>query len=70
MDEHLEQTEQLDESEMIDKLLEYGYVIPRWCTMAVIEHCDGVGGCWGISGGYVKQEGEDYCKACEYYNGD
>lgn len=27
----------------------------------------GIGGCWGISGGDVLKQGEDYCKKCEYH---
>lgn len=43
------------------------YLIPSWCMMHPDEHDDGMGGCWGISYGYVKKEGESYCSNCEYY---
>lgn len=43
------------------------YVVPNWCKMPSGYHNDGIGGCWGISYGYIADEGEDYCKTCEYY---
>jgi len=44
------------------------YCIPfKWCNMSPGEHFDGMGGCWGISGGDVLEKGRDYCKGCKYY---
>lgn len=43
------------------------YEIPSWCKMPLGHHHDGIGGCWGISYGYVAREGEKYCQNCEYY---
>lgn len=40
------------------------YEIPKWCGMPILDHEDGMGGCLGISYGYVKKEGEKYCKGC------
>jgi len=33
--------------------------------MSFESHTDGIGGCWGITYEYVKEE--NYCKNCEYY---
>lgn len=41
--------------------------VPVWCHMHPNDHQDGIGGCWGISYGYVAAEGEQYCKKCELY---
>ena len=43
------------------------YIVPDWCRMPLGYHNDGMGGCWGISYGYVVTKGENYCKHCEYY---
>lgn len=43
------------------------YTIPYWCGMHKDDHFDGMGGCWGISYGYVFREGRDYCKCCDLY---
>ena len=43
------------------------YTIPKWCKMPKGYHNDGMGGCWGISYGYISREGEAYCKNCEFY---
>lgn len=42
------------------------YKIPSWCGMPKDYHEDGVGGCWGISYGYVEKKGENCCKNCGY----
>lgn len=42
------------------------YKIPAWCRLPLAEHYDGLGGCWGIRYGYVREQGETYCQACEY----
>lgn len=42
--------------------------IPNWCCMCYSDHFDGMGGCWGISHGLVKQQGEPYCSTCEFYD--
>jgi len=44
-----------------------GYQIPAWCHLPLADHYDGVGGCWGISHGFVKEQGETYCLPCEYH---
>lgn len=46
---------------------EIKYLVPAWCKMPKAYHNDGIGGCWGISHGFVKREGESYCKECEYH---
>ena len=43
------------------------YCVPRWCCFHPYAHFDGMGGCWGISGGDVLKKGEEYCKKCEYH---
>ena len=40
--------------------------IPKWCGLSPSAHNDGLGGCWGISYGFVRKEGEAYCANCEY----
>lgn len=52
---------------IIRKLRKLNYEIPVWCRMNLEAHADGMGGCWGISGGFIKEMGEKYCKGCEYY---
>ncbi len=53
------------------KNLTIKYVIPAWCKMPKSYHHDGMGGCWGISRGFVEKEGEAYCLGkvviCEYW---
>ena len=45
-----------------------GYPVPPpWCQMHPLDHYDGMGGCWGISHGFVRKRGEDYCRECEFY---
>lgn len=44
------------------------YVIPKWCQMLPSDHNDGMGGCWGISYGYVAKDGANWCKNCEFAN--
>ena len=41
--------------------------VPSWCQMPTSEHEHHLGGCWGIAGGYVERQGEDYCRTCEYH---
>ena len=43
------------------------YCIPKWCRFHPYAHFDGMGGCWGISGGDVLKKGEEYCKECDYH---
>ena len=43
------------------------YCIPKWCRMHPYSHFDGMGGCWGISGGLVLAQGENYCLSCDYH---
>ena len=43
------------------------YKIPEWCSLSIKSHFDGVGGCWGISEGYIIRKGENYCIQCEYH---
>ena len=43
------------------------YCIPKWCRFHPYAHFDGMGGCWGISGGDVLKKGEEYCKKCDYH---
>lgn len=43
------------------------YIIPKWCRMHSSDHFDGVGGCWGISTGLVREGGRDYCRTCGFY---
>jgi len=43
------------------------YKIPCWCRMPLGYHNDGIGGCWGISYGYVEEHGEAYCQNCAYH---
>jgi hypothetical protein len=55
-------------SKTLKAVTEDYYCIPfRWCNMSPGEHFDGMGGCWGISGGDVLKKGRDYCKGCKYY---
>ena len=35
--------------------------------MPFYTHFDGMGGCWGISHGDVKEKGEEHCKKCQYH---
>lgn len=49
------------------RLAAHGYIIPSWCQMSILDHDDGMGGCWGISGGRVKEHGEKYCGPCEFH---
>lgn len=44
------------------------YSVPRWCRMAISDHFDGMGGCWGISQGCVEEKGRDYCRNCCFYS--
>ena len=44
-----------------------GYHPPTWCRMHPLDHYDGIGGCWGISGGCVREQGEAYCRECEFH---
>jgi len=44
--------------------------IPTWCRLPKDEHLDNMFGCWGIAYGYVKEEGINYCKKCEYFKED
>ena len=43
------------------------YCVPRWCRFHPYAHFDGMGSCWGISGGDVLKKGEEYCKKCDYH---
>ena len=43
------------------------YTVPYWCGMHKDDHFDGMGGCWGISSGFVFEKGRDYCKCCDLY---
>ena len=52
---------------MLAELEDIGYKIPAWCNMHILQHYDGVGGCWGINYAYVEKQGEEYCRSCEYY---
>jgi len=54
---------------MIAELKANGYEIPDWCNMSIWAHYDGMGGCWGITGEYVKKKGKTYCVGCEYCKG-
>ena len=47
-----------------EELIKNYYCIPHCCNMHPYEHFDGMGGCWGISGGDVLKK--DYCNGCEY----
>ena len=49
-----------------EELKDY-YCIPKWCRFHPYAHFDGMGGCWGISGGDVLKKGERYCKECDYH---
>lgn len=49
------------------KWLKDFYCIPRWCKMHPLAHFDSMGGCWGITDGKVQEQGEEYCKNCEYH---
>ncbi len=40
--------------------------VPEWCRLPPNEHNDNMGGCWGISHGFVEKLGKDYCRTCEY----
>ena len=53
--------------EDIEQFTKDYYCVPRWCRMHPFSHFDGIGGCWGISGGLVLEKGEDYCRNCEYH---
>jgi len=44
------------------------YITPRWCGLSYEEHYDGVGGCWGVSHGFVEKDGFCHCWKCEYVN--
>ena len=56
------------DSKTLKAVTEDYYCIPfKWCNMSPGEHFDGMGGCWGISGGDVLEKGRDYCKGCKYY---
>ena len=57
----------IKKTKIINKLKRLDYEIPSWCRMSLESHADGIGGCWGISYGYVREKGEAYCKKCEYY---
>lgn len=54
---------------MKKNISEIKYKIPDWCYMDKDSHEDGVGGCWGISYGYVETEKENCCKNYMYYKG-
>lgn len=41
-------------------------LVPEWCRLPPEEHQDGVGGCWGISHGFVQARGLAYCSGCEF----
>lgn len=41
--------------------------VPAWCRMPTREHEHHLGGCWGISNGFVREKGEGYCRSCEYH---
>lgn len=43
-------------------------MVPPWCQLHPECHQDGVGGCWGITFGYVDRKGKEYCDNCEYYD--
>jgi hypothetical protein len=58
----------LTEQQWKDRLRdEINYLIPDWCHLDMASHTDNMGGCWGISHGLVKEQGEPYCKTCEYH---
>ena len=52
----------------LEMMKQLKYIPPQWCNMSPPDHNDGMGGCWGVSGGFVYKNGEDYCKSCEFYN--
>ena len=57
-----------EHSKTLKAIIKDYYCIPfKWCNMSPGEHFDGIGGCWGISGGDVLEKGRDYCKGCKYY---
>jgi hypothetical protein len=45
-------------------------MVPAWCDMPATDHLDGMGGCWSISHGLVRNRGEANCTGCEYYRRD
>jgi len=59
--------EKIDTKTIMKGLEKKDYTAPAWCRMHPLEHADGMGGCWGISYGLVKEQGENYCVGCEYH---
>ena len=47
---------------------EYEIPIPPWCM--ILSSNDGDSECWGFYYGYVQEQGESYCKECEFYKGE
>lgn len=63
----LDDNGQIVDLNKIVNLLNNSYIVPHWCSMGVLDHFDGMGGCWGVSCGAVARYGEDYCKGCDEY---
>jgi hypothetical protein len=57
----------MDRQQIIEDLKQHGYEIPKWCNAPLINHNDGMGGCWGISSGYLRDSGNEWCESCEYF---
>ena len=44
---------------------EYQKAIPSCCIHTTVEsHADNMLYCWGITAGFVQDQGESYCKGC------
>lgn len=39
--------------------------IPAWCRLPLSDHHDGLGGCWGIAHGLVRETKGKHCEGCE-----
>jgi len=47
---------------------DYQKLIPPWCQFQGVEdHKEILALCWGITGGCVRLDNEDYCRGCEFY---
>lgn len=44
------------------------YIPPKWCSLPLDSHFDGMSGCWGMP--YMYAQGYEYCKDCEYVDKD
>ena len=61
---HALSMKQIERRHITFKQARENYRQPDWCQEPIaLEPL----GCWGLTGGYVHEKGEAYCRSCESY---